>query len=185
MRIHVNGFSEDIRPELELLLVCARRHVDGETAHRARELAAQPLDWDYLIQNSVRHGLLPLLYTNLKAAAAAVPQDQLDRLRDLFQKNAVRSALFTGELLKILDLLESEKILAMPYKGPAMAVSLYGNPALRQFVDLDILVRKQDVWRCQELLISMGYEPHFKISQPQLPAFLRLGYVRVFRAITG
>ena len=186
MRIHVNGLSEDIRPELELLLVCARRHVDGETAHRARELAAQPLDWDYLVQTSASHGLLPLLYTNLKAAAAAVvPQNQLDRLRDLFQKNAIRSALFTGELLKILDLFESEQILAMPYKGPAMAASIYGNPALRQFADLDILVRKQDVWRCQELLISMGYEPHFNITKRELPAFLRLGYVQSFSRDNG
>src|SRR5256885_1261902 len=185
MRIHLNGLSEDIRPELELLLVCARRHISGEMAHRARELAAQPLDWDYLVQTSASHGLLPLLYTNLKSAAAVVPQDQLRRLRDLFQKNAVRSALFTGELLKILDLFESEKILAMPYKGPAMAASLYGNPALRQFVDLDILVRKQDVWRCQELLISMGYEPHFNITKRQLPAFLRLGYVQSFSRDQG
>jgi len=185
MRIHVNRLSEGIRPELELLLVCARPHIDGETAHRARELAAQPLDWDYLVQTSVSHGLLPLLYTNLKAAAAVGPQDHLDRLRDLFQKNAARCALLTGELLKILDLFESEKILGMPYKGPAIAVSIYGHLALRQFVDLDILVRKQDVWRCQQLLISMGYQPHFNITKRQLPAFLRLGYVQSFTRDKG
>src|SRR6267142_1482844 len=185
MRIHINKQSEDIRPELELLLVCARLHIDGEAAHRAREIAAQPLDWDYLVEASASHGLLPLLYTSLKAADAVVPQDHLDKLRDLFQKNAARNALLTGELLKILDLFESEEILGMPYKGPAMAVSIYGNLALRQFADLDILVRKQDVWRCQQLLISMGYQPHFNISQRQLPAFLRLGYVQSFSRDKG
>lgn len=185
MRIHVNRLSEGIRPELELLLVCARPHIDGETAHRARQLAAQPLDWDYLIQTSVSHGLLPLLYTNLKAAGAVGPKDHLARLRDLFQKNAARSALLTAELLKILDLFESEKILGMPYKGPAIAVSIYGHLALRQFADLDILVRKEDVWRCQQLLISMGYQPHFNITKRQLPAFLRLGYVQSFTRDKG
>ena len=185
MRIHGNKLAEGLRPELELLLVCARPHIDDEQAHRARELVEQPLDWDYLIKTSLSHGLLPLLYTSLKAARAIVPQDHLDRLRDLFQKNAARSALLTGELLKILDLFESEEILAMPYKGPAIAISIYGNLALRQFTDLDILVRRQDVWRCQELLISMGYEPHFNITQRQLPAFLRLGYVQMFTRDKG
>jgi hypothetical protein len=185
MRIHVNRLSESIRPELELLLVCARPHIDSETARRVRELAAQPLEWDYLVQTSVSHGLLPLLYTNLKAASAVVPQDHLDRLRDSFQKNAARSTLLAGELIKILDLFESENILGMPYKGPAIAVSIYGNLALRQFADLDILVHKEDVWRCQQLLISMGYQPHFNITKRQLPSFLRLGYVQSFTRDKG
>ena len=185
MRIQSQKLPEELRPELELLLVCARPHIDDERARRARELTQQPLDWDYLVKASSSHGLLPLLYTNLKAVSAVVPQDHLARLRDLFQKNAARSALLSGELLKILDLFESEEILAMPYKGPSIAISIYGHLALRQFVDLDILVRRQDVWRCQQLLISMGYQPHFNITQRQLPAFLRLGYVQMFTRDKG
>src|SRR5438132_5980810 len=185
MRIQSKKLPEELRPELELLLVCARPHINDERARRARELTQQSLDWDYLVKASSSHGLLPLLYTNLKAVSAVVPQDHLARLRDLFQKNAARSALLSGELLKILDLFESEEILAMPYKGPSIAISIYGHLALRQFVDLDILVRRQDVWRCQQLLISMGYQPHFNITQRQLPAFLRLGYVQMFTRDKG
>ncbi len=185
MPIHSDKLLAGLRPELELLILCARLHLDDERAHRARELAAQPLDWDYLIETSLAHGLMPLLYTNLKASSAIVPQDPLDRLRDFFQKNAARSALLTGELHRILELFEQEEILAMPYKGPSIAISIYGNLALRQFTDLDILVRKQDVWRCQQLLISMGYQPHFNITKRQLPAFLRMGYVQMFTRDQG
>ena len=185
MQVHRNKLPEGLRPELELLLVCARTQIDGEGARRAKELSDQSLDWDYLVKTAWSHGLLPLLYTNLKATGANVPQDYLERLRDLFQKNAARSSLLTGELHKILELFESEEILAMPYKGPAIAISIYGNLALRQFGDLDILVRSQDVWRCQQLLISMGYQPHFDITQRQLPAFLKLGYVQMFTRDNG
>src|SRR5438046_1996796 len=82
-----------------------------------------------------------------------------------FQKNAARSVLLTWELVDILDLFATEGIEAMPYKGPAIAISIYGRLALRQFSDLDILVRKRDVWRCQQLLISRGYQPHFDITE--------------------
>jgi hypothetical protein len=38
-----------------------------------------------------------------------------------------------------------------------LAVAAYGNLALRQFGDLDILVHKRDVLRAKDLLISQGY----------------------------
>src|SRR5215510_5625752 len=90
--------------EMSLLLTCARIEVDAETARRIREAAGQPLDWDYLVETSLTHGLMPLLYQNLKAHCAdIVPADSLDRLKDLFQKNAAHTVLLTGELFKILD----------------------------------------------------------------------------------
>jgi hypothetical protein len=173
-------------PEISLLLACARTEVDEEMAQRVREMAGQPIDWKYLIDVSLTHGLMPLLYENLKAICPElVPADHLHSLKEFFQKNAARSVFLTGELCRILDLFETEGIASMPYKGPAIAVSIYGNLALRQFADLDILVRKRDVWRCQQLLISMGYQPHFNITPRQLPAFLKLGYVQSFTRDRG
>jgi hypothetical protein len=129
---------------------------------------------------------MPLLYENLKAYAAdLVPQDALNKLKVLHEMTLARSILLTDELLGILNLFESEGLPAMPYKGPSIAKSIYGRLGLRQFIDLDILVRKQDVWHCQELLISLGYQPHFNITRRQLPAFLKLGYVQMFTRDNG
>ncbi|HVQ38618.1 MAG TPA: nucleotidyltransferase family protein [Pyrinomonadaceae bacterium] len=173
-------------PEISLLLVCARTQIDEELAQRIREMVRQPLDWKYLIESSLSHGLMPLLYENLKAICPElVPDNHLNRLKEMFQKNAARSVFLTGELCRILDLFEAEGIASMPYKGPAIAVSIYGNLTLRQFADLDILVRKRDVWRCQQLLVSKGYQPHFNITPRQLPAFLKLGYVQMFTRDRG
>jgi len=173
--------ESELSPEISLLLACARTRIDLETADRIRESARRSLDWDRLIETSLAHGLMPLLYENLNTHCAdIVPPSRLKQLKDLFQKNAAHSVLLTGELLDILELFATEGIEAMPYKGPAIAISIYGRLALRQFSDLDILVRKRDVWRCQQLLISRGYEPHFNITERQLPSFLKLGYVQMF-----
>lgn len=46
----------------------------------------------------------------------------------------------------------------IPYKGPALAVSVYQNLALRQFSDLDILVHTWDFhFTAQDLLIAHGW----------------------------
>ncbi len=68
----------------------------------------------------------------------------------------------------------------MPYKGPAIGVGIYGNLALRQFADLDILVPNADVWKATELLIAEGYCAHFTIPPRKQASFIRLSYVRLF-----
>jgi hypothetical protein len=162
------------RPEDELLLCCARTSIDAARAARIKALLGQGIDWDYLIRTALRHGLMPLLYRNLKnTCPEAVPQARLDQLRAHFRYNILRSMSLSGELLKLLRLLEEHSIPAIPYKGPVLAVSVYGDVALRRFGDLDILVHKRDVLRAKDLLISLGYRPELCMNPAQEAAYLR------------
>ncbi len=179
-------FLPEFTPELSLLLACGRTRVKPDDVDRIRELVKQQLDWNLLIPTSMSHGLMPLLYDNLRAHAVdLLPGNVLINLKALYEKNTARSIFLTAELHRILNLFESEGVTGMPYKGPSIALSIYGKLSLRQFSDLDILVREHDVWRSQELLISLGYQPHFKITKRQLPAFLKLGYVQSFSRDQG
>ncbi|HYX42486.1 MAG TPA: nucleotidyltransferase family protein, partial [Pyrinomonadaceae bacterium] len=63
------------------------------------------------------------------------------------------------ELQRLLALFAAAGIEAMPYKGPALAAELYGNAALRQSSDLDIIVRLRDVAPASDLLCAEGYTP--------------------------
>ena len=47
----------------------------------------------------------------------------------------------TRELARIMACLENHSVDAIPYKGPALAQAIYGDVAMRQFSDLDILIR--------------------------------------------
>ena len=114
-----------------------------------------------------------------------MPSEHWEKLRDYFQKNSAFSLLLTGELLRLIKSLRESGIEAVPYKGPAIAAKLYGNQALRQYCDLDILIRERDVWRASELLAARGYEPHFDIPEKKRAAFVRLSYVQLFRRDAG
>ena len=78
-------------------------------------------------------------------------------LQDHFLANTQRNQNMVGELLTILALFEMHEIPVAPYKGPVMANSLYGNPAIRDCGDLDLLIRKSDVARARDLLSEQGY----------------------------
>ncbi len=146
------------RPEHELVVCCSRTQVSEQMNRQIKTLLENDIDWDYLYCFARRHSVLSLLYLQLSTIAPTeVPPEELSRLKDYYQKNAGRNLYLTNELGRILQDFASAGIEAIPYKGPALAISAYGNLELRRFVDLDIMVRKVDVLRAQELLIAQGY----------------------------
>jgi hypothetical protein len=124
-----------------------------------RAALREEIDWEHLIQRAHAHGITPLLYRNLHTTCPeAVPKAVLVQLERQFYLNEFKNRFLTRELLKLLDLLKSNGIPAIPYKGLALATVAYGNVAYRQFGDLDILIHKRDLSRTKELLISEGYQ---------------------------
>jgi len=174
------------RPEVELLLCCARTVRSPETDVRIRALIREGTDWEYLLRTARRHGVASLLYRHLEAACPqAVPEEVFGTLRDHFRANSVRNLSLTGELLRLLDAFGAHGIPAVPYKGPALAVSAYGNLALREFIDLDILVHRQDVAKAREVLVYMGYRARYRLTGAQEEAFLRSKYEHPFTREDG
>ncbi|MCF2148222.1 nucleotidyltransferase family protein [Desmonostoc muscorum LEGE 12446] len=147
------------RPEIELLLCCTRTHIDPETAERINTILQQEIDWTYLMEIAAYHGTIPLLYQSLKTTGKeAIPKTVLTQLQNHYHTNASRNLFLSHELLNILKLFAAHEIQAIPFKGLVLAISIYGNLAMRQFSDLDILVRQQDIVKAQELLIAQKYQ---------------------------
>lgn len=170
---HANPLSGG--PEAALLLACAR--TDSGDAHTAqvRELAQRPgLDWNRLLELAGRHAVRPLLHQQLQQCSPeAVPASILSRLETESQSNAQRSLHLTAELLSVLRLFEERGIPAIPYKGPVLSSQAYGNLALREFLDLDILLPAEQFRAAREALASAGYQPALKFTPRQERSLLR------------
>ena len=80
----------------------------------------------------------------------------------------------TRELTRISALLENNGVCVIPWKGPILAAAAYGDVALRQFGDLDILVREQDAMRAKDLLLASGYRPLYPQPAEQEAAYYAL-----------
>ena len=151
----------NLRPEVELLFCCAQTSIASERAQRIKDLLEEDLDWLYLVHLASRHGVMPLMYHSLMTLCPdAVPQAVFAQLRVHFLVNADHNQLLTQELLMLLHVLESHGIPAIPYKGPTLAATLYGNLTLRQFCDLDLLVHTRDFTCTTHLLLAQGFRHH-------------------------
>jgi len=149
-------------PEKRLLVCCARTKLTPEVAATIRNILAGPLDWDYLLWEAEENSITPLLDRHLSAVAPdAAPAAVREQLKKTCQANTVRCLYLTAELIHILRLFQSQNIPAIPYKGPVVAAQGYGDIALREFEDLDVILRQSDVPKAHEIILSLGYKPKF------------------------
>lgn len=169
-----SGCATEIGPEWGLLLRAVRADPWSSTDKPGATLVQEGLDWFGLLRRAERHGVVPLLHRYLvQATAGSVPPDFLHQLSDRFDNIARRNLFLTGELLKCMDLLGEHGIPAVPFRGPVLAACAYGDFALRQFDDLDVLLHEQHVRQARDLLVSLGYQPEFQLNRAQEAAFLR------------
>jgi len=58
----------------------------------------------------------------------------------------------------LLEQFAATNIPVLVIKGPVLAMQAYGDPAMRSYGDLDLLVRQRDIRRATESMIASGYE---------------------------
>lgn len=148
--------------EAALVLCCATTAATPERSAMASDLAARVRNWDSFIDIAKRHGVLPLVhrYLNLECPAA-VPADAMAKLRTQWQLIILYNRHLAAELVRLTSLLDAAGVPAVSFKGPVLAAMAYGSIELRQFVDLDILMRQTDLPRVAEILTAEGYlSPH-------------------------
>jgi Uncharacterised nucleotidyltransferase len=155
-------------------MACARVTLRPEDVASIRDLCKYPLNWAELLDSADHHGISALLYWHLREQISqAVPSVPMQHLKARFQNNAQRNLFLTGELLKVLKALEEANIRALAYKGPVQAALLYGNVALREMSDLDLLIEPTTFLTARKLLLGLGYRPALTLTPKQEASRLR------------
>ncbi|HET7112684.1 MAG TPA: nucleotidyltransferase family protein, partial [Pyrinomonadaceae bacterium] len=163
------GYS--FRAECVLLLSCARTNAPPDVVKRIRSLVSEtPIDWNYFFLLARRHAVVPLIYRQLKDL---VPPEHLQLFKKHYQENAARNVVLTAELCRLIKLFAAAGIDAIPYKGPILSLFAYDDLALRRFVDLDVIVKKQDVVRARDLLLADNYVLFKPLTNEQQELLLR------------
>jgi hypothetical protein len=122
-------------------------------------LAAGVRDEESLFRLADEHGVIAHLAAALSTVPdARIPAALLDSLRSRHRSQLLFTLSMTAELFRILELFRKSEVESMVVKGPVLSLRAYGDPAARQYVDLDLLVRHGDIRRAAEMLIAAGYE---------------------------
>ena len=141
----------------DALLACLRRE---EEAVKINHLQAyRAVDWEVVLGSAIRYGVAPVLYHTLKPlyAELKISEAVWEKLRSIYYSSVVRNMRLYRELLKVVELLNSQGTPVILLKGGHLAETVYGNIALRPMADVDLLAREEDLPRVHRALIEQGY----------------------------
>jgi hypothetical protein len=145
-------------PELGCICLAARTSFGAREALQIESLVADGLDWSAFLAQLERHYVAPLVLRSLSSVGGAgLPGKVLETIRVRSRITTWKSELFASELVRLFQLFEKHSIQIINYKGAVAAGQFYGAVALRNFNDLDFLVRRRDVSAIVRVLEEDGY----------------------------
>lgn len=148
--------------EWRALLECASPRVDSGLL---RQALLPSLDWGRWLALADEHGVLALAARRARECDdLAIPPDVLRNLTERYRAQAFFTLGMTAELFRLLNHLASRAIGALVIKGPVLSMRCYGDPGLRPYGDLDLIVRERDVRLVTELMIGLGYQPRIPLA---------------------
>jgi hypothetical protein len=112
-------------------------------------------EWLRLIALATEHGVAPLLWIRLKERD--LPAAARAQLKAIYMKNTLRADALRAEQTRIVATFQEASIPLWTFKGPDLSESLFGDAAVRQVADIDLLIRPEDLTAADVLLARIGY----------------------------
>lgn len=167
-----------MRPVEDLVLALTRTPFREDRLHAIRaavnEMTAwdaffsQAVAWDAFFLQAAAWEVEPVVMSNLRTHFSDTLAEPILKRAAVREQHARAEALSrTLVLVDLANRFTYRRIDLIILKGPAVAVAAYGNPSLRTFADIDLLVRKQDLTSARDLLLALGYTRDYSPSSEQ------------------
>lgn len=151
--------------ETHLVVMAARAFVSAGKDEFLQSALSQPLDWAAVERTADYHSMMPpVAYALKQYGGNFVPQEVRERLQQRLLLTARSNLAWLQEWRRVMQAFEDAGISVISLKGPALALLAYGNITLREFVDLDLLTRPDDLARARDVLLCAGYQLRFPLA---------------------
>jgi hypothetical protein len=141
-------------PEFDLLLECLRRSLQAAPPSQPLTIP-ENIDWPALQALIRKHVVIAPVFPYL---APHAPPHAIKPLATAFQASWAHAQTLAAELESVLAVFAKAGIESLPFKGPILAETLFGDVAARGSLDLDLLVQRRDYAAAQTVLIASGFK---------------------------
>jgi hypothetical protein len=139
----------------DFLCLLARPKPDLDHARAALRAG---VDFVEVYSLAADQGVRPRIIQSLRALSwEGVPADVKASFDGFQRAHFIRMLTWSEELCRVTDLLSRNGIQFAAFKGATLAVTLYGDLSDREYNDIDIIVRAEQMAQAEDLLVSLGY----------------------------
>lgn len=136
----------------KLIALCSRLDPDASSRSAIAEILDNDMDWKRVIETAHKEKVTPLLYRSLRCFPERVPDSALAQLKRFYLHNTGKNLRSYHEIRPILQGIEDRGLRMALTKGARLAETLYKDPGLRYFVDIDFMAHPDDLESIQGLL---------------------------------
>jgi hypothetical protein len=150
------------KQEDRLLLYCCRKDIGLKNRNNIIEMQRRNLDWNSFLQKARENGISAVVYSRVKEIkkdCPHIPSFIFKELKKDYLLNATKNSLIFDELGKALKIFSKAGLQVIVLKGTVLAEKIYRNLALRPMMDVDLLVKKEDLFCLDEQMKILGYRP--------------------------
>jgi putative nucleotidyltransferase-like protein len=147
-------------PEWQIVLACASARPDSS---QLTEFLTN-CDWPALLELADAHGVTTLLAQRLHAFDVLVPASFQHQLLEMQRAHVLSALALIVEMIRIQAKFIEADLQTLVLKGPALSLQAYGDATVRQYGDVDLLVRHDDIGRATQLLIEAGFHPTVPVA---------------------
>jgi hypothetical protein len=153
--------GDERRLEFQILFACARAWLKNSEAPAPRHLydlfSSHSPDWRNFLELVHENRLMPVVYRALSTLEEPGIAVLCQALKQHWQKNSLLMLQVSVELARMLKCFSNQGIPVISFKGPALAVQIYGEVNMRFCHDLDLLVSPEHFDRAEKLMLQAGY----------------------------
>jgi len=115
--------------------------------------------WIHLTDILNHNRIIPFLYSRVSVLPEKLrpPKHITNIMREYFLISRVQNIKMDKQLERLLLAFKQEQIKVLVMKGPAIAWSIYPDPAMRPYDDIDLLVLPQQFVKARKIMIMLGY----------------------------
>lgn len=142
--------------EIELIKIIIKRMAGKEP--KGVEALLPLLNCERLKKLLAYHDLTSFAYLALRDFDALIPRDFKVFLENNYYYAMKRCIVFQQEFLRIFDAFGEGGVTILPFKGIALLYDVYLDNPVRPMVDIDILIKDEDVDKAKKIFCGLGYE---------------------------
>jgi hypothetical protein len=145
----------EVTPEFQFLCLAAGPRPD---LSRLQEMLRRGIDFPALWRLAAGHGVRPALLECLGSISAdTVPESVKADIEDFRRYHLVKTLTLAAELHRLAVSLSGRSMPFVAFKGPTLALALYGGLAGREYNDVDVIVAPQRADEAEDAIVALGY----------------------------
>ncbi len=156
--------ENDLSPERKIETISAYfaipRDNDPRSIDQIKKTVESDFDWKNFFNQAQKEGLAPIIYKRMlknEAIKSVIAPEVHSKFKKSYYAVVRCNLLLLEHTKSVLKAFQDESIKALILKGIMLAEVVYKDIGARPMGDIDILIKKDDLAKADQVLLSLGY----------------------------